>query len=1273
MNLKSLIENLFCSVKRDLEIVSLSRKFFFFFLNLSAIMRAGLSTVQQTLTPEAASILNHAIAEACRRGHGQTTPLHVAATLLAAPASHLRQACIRSHPNSSHPLQCRALELCFSVALDRLPAAQGVVPGTEPPISNALMAALKRAQAHQRRGCPEQQQQPLLAVKVELEQLIVSILDDPSVSRVMREASFSSPAVKATIEQSINMANSHSSISLSSSAIDRVGFRLGSSPSILGRSQQHFDCSNRSLERDDASSRPISQRNPYLNPRLQSAGVAAEASGNRNDEIRRLIEILQKVKKRNPVLVGEKEPEAVIKELVQRIEKAETPAQLQGVQILPIETEISAFCTGNKDKDYITTKFMELDQMVEGRLNKGVILNVGDLRWLVEQPKAGAPIGLSASSSMQQVVTKLGQLLARYGPTGRLWLIGVATCETYLRCQVYHPSMENDWDLQPLPIVAKPTPGLFPRFMSSGIVSNSMESFFPLKGFPSIVHTPKKSREPNDSIQKMNCCSQCMSTYEQELALMEQEEKKAHMLSTTSPQSKSLDQGQQALPQWLQIAKSANGAKGPDMVQSKDQEHTWNQKVEELQKRWNEKCRLLHHHFHAFRPLISVDQSQESLRVSAQAIDRNGRSQNDSTVEKSGIQDPHRGRDTFSITLDSLWRSPSQSKCVMPILSQNNGTLVEGITRSSVTQTAVNGRAHVLPSSFGGRSCELPSSLPGSCLISSPNPNPVATDLALGRSSVFMASSCSLSSVQGKNLLEESHKERLKDMPGCVSSNFSVPWHISPKVSSPSTDAHSLGSSQPFLDPQNRKDSSFYQPTDSDAFKKVYKGLMEKVGWQREAACSVTNVVIQHRSGKGRCRGVGPKGDIWLLFLGPDRAGKRKMAAALSELIFGSDKNLISMKLSSQDGVISSSWNLGPHEHEEYGMNFRGKTTLDRIAEAVRLNPFSVILLEDVDQADPLIRSKLILAMEKGRLPDSHGKEYSLGNIIFVITGCAGSENHHEIVRQEGRFSEERLVAARGCPMQFLVESARFEVLIAKHKRVSVINSMHESESKDDEDVFLGLGIGNKRKADWIKNEQSQNDIENVKKTSKEPFVSLDLNLSVEENDVADFSTASQGHTEACQGSRDSSDLTVEQGLKCAGAGELYKDLSDSVDEKVVFKPFDFERLADKIVESISAKFFSIIGTEGLMEIDIKALEQMLACVWFSSDGMEMFENWVQRVLVRCLTEISTSCAVSVDTVVKLVLEKDRFAGERRPGVPSLPSNISVNIRTKTGQKAGAI
>lgn len=415
-------------------------------------MRAGLSTIQQTLTPEAASVLNHSIGEAGRRNHGQTTPLHVAATLLSSPNGFLRQACIKSHPNSSHPLQCRALELCFSVALERLPTAQSSSPtaAAEPPISNALMAALKRAQAHQRRGCPEQQQQPLLAVKVELEQLIISILDDPSVSRVMREASFSSPAVKATIEQSLNS-------SPAAPTSSGLGFR-GPSPAVI-------------------SAPPA--RNLYLNPRLQQQGSLATPVQQRGEDVRKVFDILLRSKKRNPVLVGESEPEAVVRELLRRIENRELgEGPLCNVQVIHLEKEICS-----SDRLQIGNRIKELGDLVENRMDNleggggGVVLDMGDLKWLVQQQPVTAGVSGSGAVQVQQqvvpeggraAVAEMGKLLAKYGDAGcgaRLWLIGTATCETYLRCQVYHPSMENDWDLQAVPIAARaPLPGLFPRY-----------------------------------------------------------------------------------------------------------------------------------------------------------------------------------------------------------------------------------------------------------------------------------------------------------------------------------------------------------------------------------------------------------------------------------------------------------------------------------------------------------------------------------------------------------------------------------------------------------------------------------------------------------------------------------------------------------------------------------------------------------------------------------------------------------------------------------------
>lgn len=395
-------------------------------------MRAGLSTIQQTLTPEAATVLNHSISEAARRNHGQTTPLHVAATLLASPAGYLRRACIRSHPNSSHPLQCRALELCFSVALERLPTATAT-PTNDPPISNALMAALKRAQAHQRRGCPEQQQQPLLAVKVELEQLIISILDDPSVSRVMREASFSSPAVKATIEQSLSNNNPSNPTPIPSVSSVGLNFRPGGSPMT---------------------------RNTYLNPRLQQNASEQSGGNNKNDEVDRVMDILGRAKKKNPVLVGDSEPGRVIREILKKIEDGEVG------NLAAKSSKVIRFEEINSDK---SVRIRELDDLLETRIGNSdpggkVILDLGDLKWLVEQPSSTQPPPTLAVEVGRTAVAELRRLLEKF--EGKLWFIGTATCETYLRCQVYHPSMETDWDLQAVSVAAKaPATGVFPRWV----------------------------------------------------------------------------------------------------------------------------------------------------------------------------------------------------------------------------------------------------------------------------------------------------------------------------------------------------------------------------------------------------------------------------------------------------------------------------------------------------------------------------------------------------------------------------------------------------------------------------------------------------------------------------------------------------------------------------------------------------------------------------------------------------------------------------------------
>ncbi|CAH8352852.1 unnamed protein product [Eruca vesicaria subsp. sativa] len=692
-------------------------------------MRADLITIQQTLTPEAATVLNQSIAEATRRNHGHTTPLHVASTLLSSSSGFLRQACIKSHPNSSHPLQCRALELCFSVALERLPTTTTSPSQTqEPLLSNALTAALKRAQAHQRRGCPEQQQQPLLAVKVELEQLIISILDDPSVSRVMREASFSSPAVKSTIEQLIsgNSVNPRQTGIVNSSGI---GFGYRPVPVPVNR-------------------------NPYVNPRLQQNG--ANSGGmmmQRTDEVKRVIDVMIRTRKRNPVLVGDSEPQILVKEILKKIESGEfSDGPLRNFQVIRLEDESVA---------QTATRFGEVSGLLETRMENsgGVVLDLGDLKWLAANGGGGGGGAL----------VEMRKLLERY--KGRLCFIGTATCETYLRCQVYYPSMENDCDLQAIPIAAKSIlPTMFQRFGSNNNNNAMLLS--------SNIISPTRSSQIPTGI--MSCCSRCLQNYENDVAKLEK--------SLTGD-------NRSVLPQWLQNAKADNVS---DKKLTKDQE------IVELQKKWNDFCLRLHP-----KPSLSERTSPPSLSI------------------------------------------------LKP-----------------------NPRSDITP--------------PGS---------PIRTDLVLGR-------------------------------------------------------PHNRGVSPP----EKKLGDSF----DIDLFKKLLKGLAKTVWWQHDAASSVASAITECKHGNGKS-----KGDIWLMFTGPDRTGKTKMASALSDLVSGSQPITIS---------------LGSGSRTDDGLSLRGKTALDRLAETVRRNPFAVIVMEDIDEADLLLRNNVKLAMERGRICDSYGREVSLGNVIIILT-----------------------------------------------------------------------------------------------------------------------------------------------------------------------------------------------------------------------------------------------------------------------------------------------
>ncbi|CAN1747695.1 Protein SMAX1-LIKE 3 [Linum perenne] len=388
-------------------------------------MRAGICSIQQGLTPEAAGIVKQALTLARRRGHAQVTPLHVASTMLATSGGLFQLACLQSH---SHPLQSKALELCFNVSLNRLPAASAFLSGpphrssTYPSLSNALVAAFKRAQTHQRRGSVDNQQQPFLAVKIEAEQLVISILDDPSVSRVMREAGFSSTYVKNRVEQAVSTGGNNSKPQPMKS-LSNLGHQH--------KQQQQFKI-------------------PKLPP-VDHYSVSFE-------DVKAVLNTMGGNSRRNIVVTGEciDTSEAVVRAVMDNIERGLVPMELRSARFVSLP--LFSLCSLSKEE--IDMKIMELRCNYlknSSSSSKGVVLYVGDLNLVAEfWSNYGEQSRYMSSSlyyrSMEYIIMEIKRLVRENSEAGKLWVLGIASFPTYMKCKAGHPSLETMWELFPLTV-----------------------------------------------------------------------------------------------------------------------------------------------------------------------------------------------------------------------------------------------------------------------------------------------------------------------------------------------------------------------------------------------------------------------------------------------------------------------------------------------------------------------------------------------------------------------------------------------------------------------------------------------------------------------------------------------------------------------------------------------------------------------------------------------------------------------------------------------------
>jgi len=167
---------------------------------------------------------------------------------------------------------------------------------------------------------------------------------------------------------------------------------------------------------------------------------------------------------------------------------------------------------------------------------------------------------------------------------------------------------------------------------------------------------------------------------------------------------------------------------------------------------------------------------------------------------------------------------------------------------------------------------------------------------------------------------------------------------------------------------------------ESQKLLRMEEELRKRIVGQHDAVSAVSRAVRRARSGmKDPKRPMGS-----FFFLGPTGVGKTEMARALAEFLFENESNLVRVDMSEYMERFSVSRLIGAPPgyvgHEEGG----------QLTEAVRRNPYCVVLLDEIEKAHPDVFNILLQILEDGRLTDSQGRIVDFRNTVIIMTSNVG-------------------------------------------------------------------------------------------------------------------------------------------------------------------------------------------------------------------------------------------------------------------------------------------
>ncbi|MQS52396.1 ATP-dependent Clp protease ATP-binding subunit [Companilactobacillus mishanensis] len=173
---------------------------------------------------------------------------------------------------------------------------------------------------------------------------------------------------------------------------------------------------------------------------------------------------------------------------------------------------------------------------------------------------------------------------------------------------------------------------------------------------------------------------------------------------------------------------------------------------------------------------------------------------------------------------------------------------------------------------------------------------------------------------------------------------------------------------------------------ESERLMNLEKELHKRVVGQNDAIGAVSRAIRRARSGmKDPDRPIGS-----FMFLGPTGVGKTELAKSIAEVMFGSEDNLIRVDMSEYMEQYSTSKLIGS------APGYVGFDEGGQLTEKVRNEPYSVILLDEVEKAHPDVFNILLQVLDDGILTDAKGRKVDFRNTIIIMTSNLGARSLEE-------------------------------------------------------------------------------------------------------------------------------------------------------------------------------------------------------------------------------------------------------------------------------------